>query len=131
MIVRDIVAKHIEGMENELLYGTSTKPEPTESVLTIGMLNELFDKMPEPSDDKIFVVDTGYWPHNCLTLTKDNGKHFILNREGFCNLKIKCKTVGHFQTSYAGFSHFSGVKIEYISAEEAAELIADHCGVLN
>lgn len=113
---------------------TLINPEPSESesVLTVEMLIDLADSMPTPSDDRIFVVDEGYWPHDYLGLTKDNGTHFILNDVGFRNLKNECTSTQNFQPDYnlrnAGGTHFSGIRIEYINAAKASEMIGETLG---
>ena len=124
-------AFNIDDLEMELFYGTGPMPEPfEESVLTTKMLTDLFDSLPVPRDDRIFVVSEGYWPHDYMGLTKDNGTHFILNDVGLYKLKKECAETQNFQPDYnlrnPGGTHFSGIRIEYINAAKASEIICDH-----
>lgn len=98
--------------------------------LTIEILNKLLSEMPKLMDDRIYIVDKGYWPHNFLKLSKDNGRYFILNQGGFNDLQSQIGTMEPLVSGCSKFTHFSGIKIEHIDGLRAAELISDHCKFL-
>lgn len=127
MIGKSVAAKHIEELESSLLLcGTSTVIEPSESTLTLETLTSLVDCLPAPVSDRIFVVTEGYWPLRVVSLDKENGKHFILNEHAFGELRSAYRKQDIHQPKCAENTHLSGVKIEYITAKDAAQMVYEN-----